>query len=116
MGAIGVNPADVNGYNLLYPLADFNQVNWQGINGTIYALIALDSNNYEIPKLTETDLQKGLVQTTREKLIAHILQNQLEDGGWTLSGTESDADMTAMAIQALAPYYNSCLLYTSRCV
>lgn len=107
LGAIGVNPADVNGYNLLYPLADFNQVNWQGINGTIYALIALDSNNYEIPKLTETDLQKGLVQTTREKLIAHILQNQLEDGGWTLSGTESDADMTAMAIQALAPYYNS---------
>ena len=107
LGAIGVNPADVNGYNLLYPLADFEQVNWQGINGTIYALIALDSKNYEIPKLTEADLQKGLVQTTREKLIAHILQNQLTDGGWTLSGTESEADMTAMAIQALAPYYNS---------
>lgn len=107
LGAIGVNPADVNGYNLLYPIADFHQVNWQGINGTIYALIALDSKNYEIPKLTEADLKKGLVQTTREKLTAHILQNQLKDGGWALSGTESDADMTAMAIQALAPYYNS---------
>lgn len=107
LGAIGVNPTDVNGYDLLYPLADFNQVNWQGINGTIYALIALDSKNYEIPKLTEADLKKGLVQTTREKLTAHILQNQLKDGGWALSGTESDADMTAMAIQALVPYYHS---------
>ena len=107
LGAIGVNPTDVNGYDLLYPLADFNQVNWQGINGTIYALIALDSKNYEIPKLTEADLKKGLVQTTREKLTAHILQNQLKDGGWALSGTESDADMTAMAIQALASYYHS---------
>mgnify|MGYP000060808421 FL=1 len=44
-------------------------------------------------------------QTTREKLIQQILDKQLSDGGWALSGTKSDADMTAMAIQALAPYY-----------
>ena len=35
---------------MLYPLANFKQVNWQGVNGTIYALLALDSKNYEIPK------------------------------------------------------------------
>ena len=71
--AIGVDPSDVNGYNMLYPLANFKQVNWQGVNGTIYALLALDSKNYEIPKLTEEDLGKGLEQTTREKLIQQIL-------------------------------------------
>lgn len=104
LSALGVDPTNVNGYNLLYPLADFQKVNWQGINGTIYALIALDSHNYEIPKLTEEDLQKGIEQTTREKLVQKILEKQLSDGGWSLSGTEADADMTAMAIQALHAY------------
>ncbi len=28
------------------------------------------------------------------------------DGGWALDGNATDVDMTAMAIQALAPYYN----------
>jgi len=31
---------------------------------------------------------------------------QLEDGGWAVSGNKSDADVTAMTLQALAPYYN----------
>ena len=50
--------------------------------------LALDSKNYEIPKLTEEDLGKGLEQTTREKLIQQILDKQLSDGGWALSGTK----------------------------
>ena len=68
----------------------------QGINGPIWALIALDSHNYP----TSGDV-------TREKLIETILGAVLEDGGWTLSGTKADPDMTAMAIQALAPYYKT---------
>jgi hypothetical protein len=32
---------------------------------------------------------------------------QLSDRGWALSGTVSDVDVTAMAIQALAPHYKS---------
>ena len=47
------------------------------------------------------------VWLTREKLIQVILDAQLTDGGWTLSGTKADPDMTAMAIQALAPYYKT---------
>ena len=47
------------------------------------------------------------VWLTREKLIETILGAALEDGGWTLSGTKADPDMTAMAIQALAPYYKT---------
>ena len=102
--SIGINPANVSGYNLLYPLADFEQVNWQGINGTIFALLAFDAHGYEIPSLSVEDLHKGKVQTTREKLIEQILKSQLADGGWALDGTKAEADMTAMAIQSLTPY------------
>ena len=41
--AIGKNPADVAGFNLLLPLGDFDETVRQGINGTIFALLALDS-------------------------------------------------------------------------
>nr|MBQ4172387.1 hypothetical protein [Ruminococcus sp.] len=97
--AIGKNPEDVNGYNLLQPLADFNFVKKQGINGPVWALIALDSLQYEIPETTSKE------QTTREKLIDYLLEKQLPAGGWAIGEQGADPDMTGMAIQALAPYY-----------
>lgn len=100
--AIGANPADVEGYNLLEPLADLEYVQKQGINGPIYALIAFDSGDYEIPTVAE-----GGTQTTKQKLIKYILDKALTDGGWALSGTSADPDITAMVLQALAPYYES---------
>ena len=75
----------------------------QGINGWIWGLIALDSKRYVIP-------QDGYY--TREDIIVEILRQQLEDGGFALSGNTSDPDITAMAIQALAPYYNDSKAYT----
>lgn len=99
--AIGKNPADVAGYNLLMPLGDYEKTIWQGINGSIWALIALDSGNYEIPKNTNAN-----IQATREMYIKNILDNQNSDGGWSLSGEASDADVTAMALQALSKYQN----------
>ena len=97
--AIGKNPENVNGYNLLQPLADFNFVKKQGINGPVWALIALDSLQYEIPETTSKE------QTTREKLIDYLLEKQLPAGGWAIGEQGADPDMTGMAIQALAPYY-----------
>lgn len=48
---------------------------------------------------------------TRESLVELILSDQVKaDGGWALEGATaeaSDVDMTAMAIQALAPYYKT---------
>ena len=100
--SIGVDVNNVAGYNLLEGLADFDNVIQQGVNGPIYALLALDSHDYEIPDV------KGVTnKTTRDKLIEYILDQQLKDGGWSLSGSSMDVDMTAAAIQALAPYYNS---------
>ena len=94
--AIGKDVTNVGGHNLLKGLDNMAYVQTQGINGPIFTLIALDSHNY--PTMGDV---------TREKLIETILGAALEDGGWTLSGTKADPDMTAMAIQALAPYYKT---------
>lgn len=45
----------------------------------------------------------SLSQTT-EGVVQQLLALQLADGGWAVSGTVSDADVTAMVLQALAPH------------
>jgi len=44
---------------------------------------------------------------TTEQVIAYLLEKQYADGGWALMGVSSDTDVTAMTVQALAPYYQS---------
>ncbi len=90
--AIGEDPTSVGGHNLLTALDDVTYDLKQGINGPIWALIALDSKNY--------------TSSSRDQLITAILDNRTSEGGWALDGNATDVDMTAMAIQALAPYYN----------
>ena len=97
--ALGEDPRDVAGYNLLLPLADFDQTVFQGVNGAIMALLALDSGNYEIPNNPAAP-----TQATRELYLEFILAAQLPEGGWSLAGEEAEIDLTAMAIQALANY------------
>ncbi|WP_312908241.1 prenyltransferase/squalene oxidase repeat-containing protein [Tissierella praeacuta] len=99
--AIGKDPRNVAGYNLLEKLADYEKVIFQGINGPTFALIALDSKNYEIPIVEDVE-----VQATREMYIDNILDRQLPDGGFTIAGDDSpaDADMTGMVLQALSRY------------
>lgn len=75
----------------------------QGISGWIWGLIALDSRFYEVPEDA---------YYSREDIIKEILSRQLDDGGFALSGSVSDPDITAMAIQALAPHYNDEKSYT----
>ena len=94
--SIGKDVTNVGGHNLLKGLDNMAYVQKQGINGPIFTLIALDSHNY--PTMGDV---------TREKLIETILDAQLPGGGWNLSGENADTDMTAMAIQALAPYYKT---------
>ena len=94
--AIGKDVTNVGGHNLLKGLDSMDYVQAQDINGPIFTLIALDSHNY--PTMGDV---------TREKLTQVILDAQLNDGGWNLSAENADPDMTAMAIQALAPYYKT---------
>lgn len=108
--SIGQDPSDVAGYNLLTALGDYEKTIWQGMNGPIWALIALDSGQYAMPKNPQAK-----VQATREMYIDRILDCQLTDGGWSLFGgtkagtsedSVSDPDITGMALQALAKYQN----------
>lgn len=97
--AIGKDPANVGGKNLLTALQnkDIMQVTNTSdtdINGLVFGLLALNSGNY-------TQDSYWLVQA--------ILTQQNEDGSWSSSADTKpvgDVDMTAMALQALAPYYN----------
>lgn len=96
--AIGKDPANVGGENLLKALQnkDIMQVtdtSKTDINGLVMGLLALNSRNY-------TSDTSWLVQA--------VLAQQNEDGSWRASADTKpvgDVDMTAMALQALAPYY-----------
>ena len=100
--AIGVDARDVMGHNLLAYLSDYENVSRQGNNGTIWALIALKSNPaYEIP-----EDPSAVQQNSEELLVKKVVGMQCQDGGWTLTGPTGDSDMTGMAMQALASYYN----------
>jgi LPXTG-motif cell wall-anchored protein len=94
--AAGGDPTNISGYNLIQSIYN-GDVTSQGINGVIYALIALDSGDFNIP----TD-----AKWTKDKLVSELLKNQTPDGRWSLSaaGDLSDADITSMALTALAPY------------
>lgn len=67
----------------------------QGLNGWIYALLALDASGAEVPQNAKF---------TRQDMIDAIVSAQEADGGFGLMPGRSDVDITAMALQALAPY------------
>ena len=101
MTAMGKDARNIAGYNLFEPLADFDTVKAQGTNGPIWALIALNTNPaYAIPTVSGVK-----TQTTEQGLIDYILGKETSKGGWTMSGDAPDSDLTGMALQALAPYY-----------
>lgn len=92
------NPRNFAGKDLIAELADYANIEVQGTNGPIYALIALNSSAYDLP---------ANAQWTADKLVQLIVSRQLSDGGFSLDGKgKSDPDITAVALQALAPYYS----------
>lgn len=103
MLALGGNPEEIKtekGTISLVADGTYNfhgeSLDQQGSNGLLYGLLALDSMNYEVPEEA---------RFTREDMIAELLTYQSPNGGFALSGDGSgDLDITAMALQALAPY------------
>ena len=124
LSAIGKNATEVGGYDLTAWLSGMSKVQQQGLNGPVFALIALNTNQYEIPDIEDAAAVTGYTggatdQATPQKLIDYILAKEIKTntlglnalgtdgkglGGWALSGSNPDPDMTAMALQALAPY------------
>ncbi len=100
LSAIGKDATSVGNYNLVeaYSANGFTWIKKQGLNGTIWALIALDSNNYETSD-----------ETIRQQCVDAILAAQHDDGGWALQANlsyASDPDITGMALTSLYPYRN----------
>lgn len=91
--AIGKNPENVAGYNLTSPLMDYEKTIRQGLNGPVWALIALDCGDYGNEEI-------------RKKYINFILERELENGGFALTKNEAEIniDVTAMALVALSNY------------
>ena len=91
-------------YNLVEPLFDKNgstyRVSEQGNNGTAFALIALDSGNY---------YDNATGTTARNAWIKSLCDAQINNGAWGIDADfpGSNVDMTAMVVQALAPYYST---------
>ena len=97
--AAGHDAADVAGVDLTAGLSDMSYLRRQGVNGPIWALIALDCGSYADPVPAE-----GEEPVTRDTLVSELLDSRCADGGWTLMGDTLDVDVTAMALTALAPY------------
>ena len=100
LSAIGKDATSVGNWNLVDAYSK-NGINWikkQGINGTIWTLIALDSNNYETSDAT-----------IRQQCVDSIINARHDDGGWSLvtaKAQPSNVDITCMTLTALYPYRN----------
>ena len=114
----GADVTDFYGWNLCAPLAgdnaggdkteesaDYTATLKQGINGPIYALISLDYAGYKSEGETKvTDVTEENTTTLRDDYLNYILSKEISGGGWALSGTSADPDITMMAVQALSKY------------
>ena len=96
--SLGKDPTDISGHDLVgegtWDRDESSSPGVQGVNGWIWALIALDSYDWRTPEGVIFD---------RGHIIEKILENELAGGGFSLSD-KADTDLTAMALQALAPY------------
>lgn len=97
--AIGRNPKNTGGFDMTEKLLEKEKVTRQGINGPVWALIALNSGGY-------ADSSAEFKKITKE-YITYILDAEKDSGGWSLNSSETnaDVDITGMALTALAPYY-----------
>ena len=97
--AIGRNPKNTGGYDMTAKLLEKENVAIQGLNGPIWALIALNTDGY-------ADSSAEFKKTAKE-YISYILDAEKDGGGWSLNSSETnaDVDITGMALTALAPYY-----------
>ncbi len=80
------------------PLLSYAKENTFGENGImsyVYGLFLLKAN------------EEKLMSQVGEELVHGLLSYQLEDGGFAYSDTAGDVDVTAFALQALAPYKGS---------
>lgn len=99
LAALGEDITSFDGVNLVNVICS-NDGLAASANNLVYALIAFD----EAGVSDEAMLASGS-SWTRVKLVSQLIAFQNADGGFAIeAGGSSNVDMTAMALQALAPY------------
>ena len=88
--AIGKDPSDVEGFDLMKMADDYDAVQAQGLNAEIYALISGKYCGYELKN--------------EEQYLYDLIASQMPDGSFGMDTAHPDADMTGMAVQALSLY------------
>lgn len=93
---MGKDPTNVAGVNLIEKMCNYPNLDRMTSNMISFTLLALDAKDYEVPQ--------GALWT-REALIEKLLTFQNACGGFGLSSADTyGVDVTAMILQALAPY------------
>ena len=99
LAALGEDITSFDGVNLVNVICS-NDGLTASANNLVYSLIAFD----EAGVSDEAMLASGS-SWTRVKLVSQLIAFQNADGGFAIeAGGSSNVDMTAMALQALAPY------------
>ena len=99
LAALGEDITSFDGVNLVNVICS-NSGLTASANNLVYALIALDEAN-----VSDEALSAFGSSWTRAQLVCTLLTFQNSDGGFTIdTAGASNVDMTAMALQALAPY------------
>ncbi|MBC5636757.1 DUF4430 domain-containing protein [Ornithinibacillus sp. BX22] len=102
--AVGIDPRDIEGLDLIELIYNsperrggYDTMTFQGNNGPIFALIALDTQGFSVPEDAKW---------TRQRLIEELIRTQNEDGSWSLNSDFStpSVDITGMALIGLSPY------------
>jgi len=95
LNAIGYDPTNIDGVDITRQLNDVDSIEASGnkVYGFAYALIALDTKNYE--------------SLVRNQYVNKLLEAQLSNGAWGWNANGADVDTTGMVLAALAPYYNN---------
>lgn len=95
LAAMGKDITDVEGVNLAEMIYNSGKLD-TGSNELAFALLALDALDTEIPETAKW---------SRDEIVAELLTFQNEEGFFGLSDNRTASiDMTAMSLQALAPY------------
>ncbi len=89
--SIGSNPEKYEGVNLVSGIIKTGPSSNTGITGKIWGIIALSSKNYG-------SKSNAAVKT----MVSQVVKAQNSQGGWAISGTSSDVDVTGMALMALS--------------
>ena len=88
--AIGKDPTDVEGADLMKVVDDYDKIAAQGLNAVIYAIVSANYVGYKLKN--------------ESNYLEAVIFSQTPEGAFGMDSAHPDVDVTAMAVQALSAY------------